>query len=388
MLGAPGPGPACTPAAHREDARWGSGPGEPSVPALLTLCPPWGQQPLTRAAGRLGRTRKPQSDSLPGPGPAHLPPGGQKQVGVRPGSGSLRGRGSEPGGGDGCTTQNVLETSDLYGFGGELKLGFLNLNRSQLIPKEKMSLLWPLLLVPTLPGPPVTAASASTQRGQGPVRSLGLRSPSAWGGAALPARPARAPGSSHPQAGVRSSGERRGDPVPCAPAALWRPRGRGSQGRGAARAGLAGSARALGGHDPRSRCSALPSPAGSSLSSESSPVSSPATNHSSPASTPKRVPMGPIIVPPGGHSVPSTPPVVTIAPTKTVNGVWRSESRQVSAGHAGGCGKGDRAALAWRVRVLEENATVPVGRPQPSTGPGLAPTTHLRFGGPRPPLGV
>lgn len=69
---------------------------------------------------------------------------------------------------------------------------------------------------------------------------------------------------------------------------------------------------------------------GSSLSSEPSPVSSPATNHSSPASTPKRVPMGPIIVPPGGHSVPSTPPVVTIAPTKTVNGVWRSESRQVS----------------------------------------------------------
>lgn len=57
-----------------------------------------------------------------------------------------------------------------------------------------MSLLWPLLLVPTLPGPPVTAASASTQRGQGPVRSLGLRSPSAWGGAALPARPARVSG--------------------------------------------------------------------------------------------------------------------------------------------------------------------------------------------------
>lgn len=92
-----------------------------------------------------------------------------------------------------------------------------------------------------------------------------------------------------------------------------------------------------------------PSLAGSSLSSESSPVSSPATNHSSPASTPKRVPMGPIIVPPGGHSVPSTPPVVTIAPTKTVNGVWRSESRQVSAWGTGvglavamgpGCGEG------------------------------------------------
>lgn len=77
---------------------------------------------------------------------------------------------------------------------------------------------------------------------------------------------------------------------------------------------------------------------GSSISSESSPVSSPATNHSSPASTPKRGPMGPIIVPPGGHSVPSTPPVVTIAPTKTVNGVWRSEGRQVRPGQAHGGG--------------------------------------------------
>uniref|UniRef100_A0A674J7Y7 Genetic suppressor element-like domain-containing protein n=1 Tax=Terrapene triunguis TaxID=2587831 RepID=A0A674J7Y7_9SAUR len=76
-------------------------------------------------------------------------------------------------------------------------------------------------------------------------------------------------------------------------------------------------------------------PRGSSISSESSPVSSPATNHSSPASTPKRGPMGPIIVPPGGHSVPSTPPVVTIAPTKTVNGVWRSEGRQQEAGSRG-----------------------------------------------------
>uniref|UniRef100_G3TVR3 Gse1 coiled-coil protein n=1 Tax=Loxodonta africana TaxID=9785 RepID=G3TVR3_LOXAF len=82
-------------------------------------------------------------------------------------------------------------------------------------------------------------------------------------------------------------------------------------------------------------------PRGSSLSSESSPVSSPATNHSSPASTPKRVPMGPIIVPPGGHSVPSTPPVVTIAPTKTVNGVWRSESRQ-DAGSRGGSSSRER----------------------------------------------
>lgn len=100
-----------------------------------------------------------------------------------------------------------------------------------------------------------------------------------------------------------------------------------------------------GGHPLRLLC---PPPAGSSLSSESSPVSSPATNHSSPASTPKRVPMGPIIVPPGGHSVPSTPPVVTIAPTKTVNGVWRSESRQVSVGRGLGGGPDVPQALGRR----------------------------------------
>uniref|UniRef100_G3PTY9 Gse1 coiled-coil protein n=1 Tax=Gasterosteus aculeatus TaxID=69293 RepID=G3PTY9_GASAC len=70
--------------------------------------------------------------------------------------------------------------------------------------------------------------------------------------------------------------------------------------------------------------------AASSISSESSPVSSPATNHSSPVSTPKRGPLGPgpVLVPPAGHSVPNTPPVVTIAPTKTSNGLWRSEGRQ------------------------------------------------------------
>lgn len=74
------------------------------------------------------------------------------------------------------------------------------------------------------------------------------------------------------------------------------------------------------------------SPAASSISSESSPVSSPATNHSSPVSTPKRGPLGqgPVLVPPAGHSVPNTPPVVTIAPTKTSNGLWRSEGRQVT----------------------------------------------------------
>ncbi|XP_016141079.1 genetic suppressor element 1-like [Sinocyclocheilus grahami] len=67
-----------------------------------------------------------------------------------------------------------------------------------------------------------------------------------------------------------------------------------------------------------------------SISSESSHVSSPVTNHISPVSTPKRVAMGASLGPPTG-----TPPVVTIAPTKTVNGFWRSEGRQADAGLRG-----------------------------------------------------
>uniref|UniRef100_A0A671N2K9 Genetic suppressor element 1-like n=1 Tax=Sinocyclocheilus anshuiensis TaxID=1608454 RepID=A0A671N2K9_9TELE len=65
-----------------------------------------------------------------------------------------------------------------------------------------------------------------------------------------------------------------------------------------------------------------------SISSESSHVSSPVTNHISPVSTPKRVAMGTSLGPPTG-----TPPVVTIAPTKTVNGFWRSEGRLRGSGH-------------------------------------------------------
>ncbi|XP_009296319.1 genetic suppressor element 1 isoform X2 [Danio rerio] len=64
-----------------------------------------------------------------------------------------------------------------------------------------------------------------------------------------------------------------------------------------------------------------------SISSESSHVSSPVTNRISPVSTPKRIAMGTSLAPPTG-----TPPVVTIAPTKTVNGFWRSEGRQADAG--------------------------------------------------------
>ncbi|XP_078395490.1 genetic suppressor element 1-like isoform X1 [Cetorhinus maximus] len=70
-------------------------------------------------------------------------------------------------------------------------------------------------------------------------------------------------------------------------------------------------------------------PRGSSHGSERSPISSPVANHSSPAGTPKRPP-GTIIVPPGSQTAANTPPVVTIAPTQTVNGLWRSDSRQPS----------------------------------------------------------
>uniref|UniRef100_A0AAY4BCZ4 Genetic suppressor element-like domain-containing protein n=1 Tax=Denticeps clupeoides TaxID=299321 RepID=A0AAY4BCZ4_9TELE len=119
----------------------------------------------------------------------------------------------------------------------------------------------------------------------------------------------------------------------------------------AAQSGHSGFAAAL-----RKLAKQAEEPRGSSISSESSPVSSPATNHSSPVSTPKRGPMGPVIVPPGGHNVPSTPPVVTIAPTKTVNGLWRSESRQTDSGPRG----------SSRDRLTAENAL-----PQEKGGPSV-----------------
>eukprot|EP00062_Callorhinchus_milii_P005551 gi/632945309/ref/XP_007887979.1/ PREDICTED: genetic suppressor element 1-like [Callorhinchus milii] len=70
-------------------------------------------------------------------------------------------------------------------------------------------------------------------------------------------------------------------------------------------------------------------PKGCSRGNEHSPVSSPVTNHGSPTGTPKRAP-GTIIVPSGNQRVANTPPVVTIAPTQTVNGLWRGDGRQLS----------------------------------------------------------
>ncbi|XP_056273582.1 genetic suppressor element 1-like isoform X2 [Pseudoliparis swirei] len=70
-------------------------------------------------------------------------------------------------------------------------------------------------------------------------------------------------------------------------------------------------------------------PRGSAVSGESSPVSSPATSHSSPVTTPKRGSLGPLLGQTRGHGVCGTPPVVTIAPTKTSNGLWRTDGRQI-----------------------------------------------------------
>ncbi|XP_048377535.2 genetic suppressor element 1-like isoform X2 [Stegostoma tigrinum] len=72
-------------------------------------------------------------------------------------------------------------------------------------------------------------------------------------------------------------------------------------------------------------------PRGCSRGGERSPISSPVANHNSPTGTPKRAP-GTIIIPPGSQTPANTPPVVTIAPTQTVNGLWRGDNRQTSDG--------------------------------------------------------
>uniref|UniRef100_A0A8C7C806 Gse1 coiled-coil protein n=1 Tax=Oncorhynchus kisutch TaxID=8019 RepID=A0A8C7C806_ONCKI len=77
-------------------------------------------------------------------------------------------------------------------------------------------------------------------------------------------------------------------------------------------------------------------PRGSSPNSES-PVSSPATSLSSPVNTPKRGLSGPLQTPIREHGLPSTPSVVTIAPTPTKSGsiLWRGEGRQAELGVLG-----------------------------------------------------
>ncbi|XP_078478434.1 LOW QUALITY PROTEIN: genetic suppressor element 1-like [Lampetra planeri] len=112
-------------------------------------------------------------------------------------------------------------------------------------------------------------------------------------------------------------------------------------------------------------------PRGSALSGESSPVSSPATSHSSPVSTPKRGSLGPRVAHSRGHGVPSTPPVVTIAPTKTSNGLWRTDGRQAEPVAQG---LGREQAATESTHPQQDKRTPPIPSPHPLTHPfGLTP---------------
>ncbi|XP_077371777.1 genetic suppressor element 1-like isoform X2 [Festucalex cinctus] len=120
-------------------------------------------------------------------------------------------------------------------------------------------------------------------------------------------------------------------------------------------------------------------PRGSALSGESSPVSSPATSHSSPVSTPKRVTLGPHLAQSRGNAVvPSTPPVVTIAPTKTSNGLWRADGQQLeqSVPRLGG---GRERASTDNARLQHDKRSPPVPPPHTLLHPfGLTPSSVMQ----------
>uniref|UniRef100_A0A3Q3IQI0 Genetic suppressor element-like domain-containing protein n=1 Tax=Monopterus albus TaxID=43700 RepID=A0A3Q3IQI0_MONAL len=120
-------------------------------------------------------------------------------------------------------------------------------------------------------------------------------------------------------------------------------------------------------------------PRGSVLSGESSPVSSPATSHSSPVSTPKRGSLGPLLGQTRGHGIPSTPPVVTIAPTKTSNGLWRAEGRQVrDYVETGIQGLRERVG-AENTQPLQDKRTPPIPSSHPLAHPfGLTPSSIMQ----------
>ncbi|XP_034442949.1 genetic suppressor element 1-like isoform X2 [Hippoglossus hippoglossus] len=117
-------------------------------------------------------------------------------------------------------------------------------------------------------------------------------------------------------------------------------------------------------------------PRGSALSGESSPVSSPATSHSSPVTTPKRGSLGPLLGQSRGHGVPGTPPVVTIAPTKTSNGLWRADGRQVESSVQGF----SRERLgAENTHSQQDKRTPPTQSPHPLAHPfGLTPSSIMQ----------
>uniref|UniRef100_UPI0037E7F2D3 genetic suppressor element 1-like isoform X1 n=2 Tax=Semicossyphus pulcher TaxID=241346 RepID=UPI0037E7F2D3 len=117
-------------------------------------------------------------------------------------------------------------------------------------------------------------------------------------------------------------------------------------------------------------------PRGSALSGESSPVSSPATSHTSPVTTPKRGSLGPLLGQTRGHGVPGTPPIVTIAPTKTSNGLWRADGRQAEPGVQG---LGRERAAVENAQLQQDKRTPPTPSPHPLAHPfGLTPSSIMQ----------
>ncbi|XP_020512798.2 genetic suppressor element 1 isoform X1 [Labrus bergylta] len=118
-------------------------------------------------------------------------------------------------------------------------------------------------------------------------------------------------------------------------------------------------------------------PRGAALSGDSSPVSSPGTSHTSPVTTPKRGSLGPLLGQARGHGVPGTPPVVTIAPTKTTNGLWRSDRRQAEPS-VQGLGR-DRVCAENAQQQQQGKRTPPTHSPHPLAHPfGLTPSAVMQ----------
>ncbi|XP_074533862.1 genetic suppressor element 1-like isoform X2 [Halichoeres trimaculatus] len=117
-------------------------------------------------------------------------------------------------------------------------------------------------------------------------------------------------------------------------------------------------------------------PRGAALSGESSPVSSPATSHTSPVTTPKRGSLGPLLGQTRGHGVPSTPPVVTIAPTKTSNGLWRADGRKAEPSVQG---LSRERVSAENTQPQQDNRAPATPSPHPLAHPfGLTPSSIMQ----------
>ncbi|XP_040024643.1 genetic suppressor element 1-like isoform X1 [Gasterosteus aculeatus] len=117
-------------------------------------------------------------------------------------------------------------------------------------------------------------------------------------------------------------------------------------------------------------------PRGSAVSGESSPVPSPATSHSSPVTTPKRGSLGPHLGQTRGHGVSGTAPVVTIAPTKTSNGLWRADARQVDLSVQG---LGRERLGAENTQTQQDKRTPPTPSRHPLAHPfGLTPSSVMQ----------